>query len=44
MRDTLTQDTWRDDPRLTKWIPFVGPGAALVFLAVIALIFVGVFS
>jgi hypothetical protein len=32
------------DERVTKWIPFVGPGAALFVLFVIYLILAGIFS
>jgi hypothetical protein len=35
----LWPEGWHDRSRLVKWIPFVGPGAAVFFLFVIYMVF-----
>ena len=44
MDHPVPENPWHDNPPLAKWIPFVGPGAAALFLIAQYLIFEVVFK
>jgi hypothetical protein len=44
MKHSLSVDSWHENPQLAKWIPFVGPGAAVVLLFLMYVILAEVFT